>query len=201
MTKQAQSQNGSGQQASNQQRMSRTKLLIIISMAFGPILVAYIVFFKFPDLAPTSRTNEGTLISPPVQGGEIIPANSRWTLLIAVDQDCDKICQEVLYLSRQIHISLGKNTPRVQRVVLTQGELSTSFKTLLETEHGSARVQDIQDSEFANELKQAIGDELLHSMVFLMDPNGNVMMFYSPDKGGNPMLKDLKLLLKLSNIG
>lgn len=201
MTKQAQSQNGSGQQASNQQRMSRTKLLIIISMAFGPILVAYIVFFKFPDLAPTSRTNEGTLISPPVQGGEIIPANSRWTLLIAVDQDCDKICQEVLYLSRQIHISLGKNTPRVQRVVLTQGELSTSFKALLETEHGNARVQDIQDSEFANELKQAIGDELLHSMVFLMDPNGNVMMFYSPDKGGKPMLKDLKLLLKLSNIG
>jgi hypothetical protein len=34
-----------------------------------------------------------------------------------------------------------------------------------------------------------------------MDPNGNIMMFYTLDKAGKLMLKDVKHLLKASNIG
>jgi hypothetical protein len=38
-------------------------------------------------------------------------------------------------------------------------------------------------------------------VLLLMDPNHNVMMLYSLDKAGKPMLRDLKHLLKISNIG
>jgi len=201
MTEQDKTQNGSPQPMSAKQKMSRAKLVLIISMAFGPILAAYIVFFNFPELAPTSRTNEGTFISPPVQGGELISTNSKWTLIIAVDQSCDEVCKDVLHLSRQIHISLGKNTPRVQRVIISQGELSSEFSAFLENEHGNTEIKNFEGSEFIDQLQQVIGASPLSSLVFLMDPNGNVMMYYPPDKGGKPMLKDLKLLLKLSNIG
>ena len=37
--------------------------------------------------------------------------------------------------------------------------------------------------------------------LFLRDPNGNVILFYPAKNAGKPMLKDLKHLLKLSNIG
>ncbi|MGB0691890.1 MAG: hypothetical protein ACPGPD_04220, partial [Pseudomonadales bacterium] len=38
-------------------------------------------------------------------------------------------------------------------------------------------------------------------LLFLVDPNGNVMMYFTLEKAGKPMLGDLKHLLKLSNIG
>ena len=201
MTDQDQNSDNSQQQMSTRKRMSRTKLLIIISMSFGPIFAAYIVFYNFPELAPTSRTNEGTLINPPFQGGEIVSTNNKWTLIVAVEPRCDAVCEEVLHLSRQIHISLGKNTPRVQRVIVTRGSLSEDFLTYLKNEHGSTEIVDIKGSEFEDQLQHVIGASPLQSMVFLMDPNGNVMMYYPPEKAGKPMLKDLKHLLKLSNIG
>ena len=201
MTERDKPQNSSESETGNHQRMSRMKLVIIISLSIGPILAAYIVFFNFPGLAPTSRTNEGVLINPPVQAGAVIASNSKWTLLIGVSQDCDEVCEEVLHLSRQIHISLGKNTPRVQRVIITQGDLSPTFMAFLKDEHGNTKIQDIRDSELSDQLHQAITTAPISSIVFLMDPNGNVMMYYPPEKGGKPMLKDLKLLLKLSNIG
>jgi hypothetical protein len=201
MAEQDEIQNGSSQPMSSKQKMSRAKLVIIISMAFGPILAAYIVFFNFPELAPISRTNEGTLISPPIQGGELISTHSKWTLIIAVARSCDEVCRDVLHLSRQIHISLGKNTPRVQRVIVTGEELSFEFSAFLQDEHGNTEIIRVGDNTFMDQLQQVIGEAPLPSMVFLMDPNGNVMMSYPPEKGGKPMLKDLKLLLKLSNIG
>jgi hypothetical protein len=201
MTDQDHNSDSSQQQMNTRKRMSRTKLLIIISMSFGPIFAAYIVFYNFPELAPTSRTNEGTLINPPIQGAAIISTNDKWTLMIAVDSDCDAVCEEVLHLSRQIHISLGKNTPRIQRVIVTSGNLSEHLQAYLKSEHGNTEIVDIEGSEVEGRLRQVIGTSQLQSIVFLMDPNGNVMMYYPPEKVGKPMLKDLKLLLKLSNIG
>ena len=37
--------------------------------------------------------------------------------------------------------------------------------------------------------------------VYLMDPIGNIFMVYAEEKAGKPMLKDIKHLLKISNIG
>ena len=196
-----QDQNMAEQQTNTRKRWSRTKLVIIISMSFGPILAAYIVFYNFPGLAPTSRTNEGTLINPPVQGGEIVSTNNKWTLIVVVESECNEVCEEVLHLSRQIHISLGKNSPRVQRVIVTSGSVSETLLAYLKNKHGNTEIVDIKGSEFAEQLQKVISTTELQSTVFLMDPIGNVMMYYPPEKSGKPMLKDLKLLLKLSNIG
>lgn len=201
MTDRDQKSDSFEQQDTTKQRISRTKLLIIISMSFGPILAAYIVFYNFPGLAPTSRTNEGTLINPPIQGGELVSTNNKWTLMIPLGSTCDAVCEEVLHLSRQIHISLGKNTPRVQRVIVTNGSLQEPLLGLLKKEHGKTEIVDINGSELGGQLQQLIDAVQMQSLVFLMDPNGNVMMYYPPEKVGKPMLKDLKLLLKLSNIG
>ena len=46
-----------------------------------------------------------------------------------------------------------------------------------------------------------LGREPDGAYILLMDPNGNIMMFYTLDKAGKLMLKDVKHLLKASNIG
>ena len=37
--------------------------------------------------------------------------------------------------------------------------------------------------------------------IYLIDPNGNWLMYYTPEDEPGGMLKDLKKLLKLSGIG
>lgn len=183
-------------------RVGRSKLLIIISIAFVPIFVAYFVFLNFPEWLPDMTTNEGTLVQPPILLEDLeIKKDRKWVLLIPVSSTCDEVCQQVLYLSRQIHIGLGKNASRVQRVILTEGGISTEFEDLLKAEHREALLVDIADGDTASRLKGLIIDGTYKLKVFIMDPNGNVMMYYRPDQGGRPMLKDLKHLLKTSNIG
>ena len=183
-------------------KIGRIKLLVIISIAFVPIFAAYIVFLYFPEWLPDMTTNQGTLIQPPiVLDGIEIDSGRKWVLLIPVDSSCDEVCQRVLYLSRQTHIALGKNTSRVQRVILTEGQLSADFEDLLKEEHRKVQIIDIAGDDTAVRLKALVPDGLHKLIVFVMDPNGNVMMYYRPEQGGKPMLKDLKHLLKTSNIG
>ena len=183
-------------------KVGRIKLLVIISIAFFPIFAAYFIFLYFPEWLPDMTTNQGTLIQPPIvlDGIEIEPGQ-KWVLLIPVDSSCDEVCQRVLYLSRQTHIALGKNTSRVQRVILAEGRLSADFEDLLREEHGEVEVIDIAGEDTAARLKALAPNGLHKLIVFVMDPNGNVMMYYRPEQGGKPMLKDLKHLLKTSNIG
>ena len=183
-------------------KIGRIKLLIIISIAFFPIFAAYIVFLYFPEWLPDMTTNQGTLIQPPIvlDGIEIEPVQT-WALLIPVGSSCDKTCQQVLYLSRQTHIALGKNSSRVKRVVLIEGPLSADFEALLREEHGEVKIIDIAHDDTAVRLKALVPNGLHKLIVFVMDPNGNIMMYYRPEQGGKPMLRDLKHLLKTSNIG
>ena len=183
-------------------KIGRIKLLVIIAVAFFPIFAAYTVFLYFPEWLPDMTTNQGTLVQPPIvlDGIEIDPER-RWTLLIPADSNCDEACMQVLYLSRQTHIALGKNTSRVQRVILIEGRLSADFEELLREEHSEVKIIDIAGDETAGRLKALVPNGLHKLIVFVMDPNGNVMMYYRPEQGGKPMLKDLKHLLKTSNIG
>jgi hypothetical protein len=99
----------------------------------------------------------------------------------------------MLYLSRQVVTGLGKDANRVQRVVL----ISTDTPDLMEhlgVEHPDVKVV----SGMTTFKRFATGDG---PVLLLMDPNHNVMMLYSLDKAGKPMLRDLKHLLKISNIG
>ena len=113
----------------------------------------------------------------------------------AVEQDkYDADCTEILYLSRQIVAGLGKNTNRVSRAVLTEASMDGEFRTLLARDHA-----DITILESA-EVQRVLG-AILEPRLYLMDPNGNIMMYFSLETAGKPMMRDFKHLLKLSNIG
>ena len=178
-------------------RSSRQKLIMLIMIAFVPIFIAYAAFFYFPDWAPDGTTNQGELISPPMPAEQLTPALTEfgtWVLLQPTGTRCDEACTELLYLSRQVVTGLGKDTSRIQRVVLPEGVLAPEFAALLNEEHPDVAVRPGDHAPLA-----AIVTE--RPVLLLMDPNGNVMMYYLLDKAGKPMLKDLKHLLRVSNIG
>jgi hypothetical protein len=208
---------------------NRMLLLLIagipVTMILGATWLWYFVVRGDLDLVGTMGTaNRGTLVQPPRQIDEarVLEPNGsefhylnlepKWTMLIPGEAGrCDTICENTLYLTRQIHVALGKEYNRLRRIYvsetgpgdtrLTVQELSDkhpvpeSFATYLAREHRGLKplVLDAggMDTLFA-EYRSDPG------RWYLVDPSGWIMMSYNRDNSYKDVMADLKFLLKNS---
>ncbi len=181
----------------------RIKFTLLVLLAFFPILLAGVMYFVFPGWIPSATTNEGELITPPIQSIRVndkLIQNEKWVLIQPSGPECNEACERILYLSRQVVAGLGKDAGRVERVLLAPEGRSTAFMEMLARSHPDVRVI-IQQVELQPLRSRITTEPTLEPTLFLMDPKGNIMMFYTLEKAGKPMLNDLKHLLRLSNIG
>ena len=188
--------NSSSESSSGKLMASRKRFVALLLIAFVPMFIAYAAFFHFPNWAPTGTTNHGELVSPSVDGVTIsseLADFDTWVLIQPVDDLCGDECRKMLYLSRQVITGLGKDANRVQRVVL----ISTETPDLVK--HLNGEHPDVKVVFGVTTVKPVVAND--GPVLLLMDPNHNVMMLYILEKAGKPMLRDLKHLLKISNIG
>jgi len=194
--------------ADARRKRSRRMLLAVAAIGFGPLFIAYVIFFHFPQLIPTGTTNRGALIDPPVafetlkQTGDVSIGGGKWTLMVSAGAFCDEVCEHALYLARQVNVGLGKDASRVQRALLVSGNaLAAESRALIDRDYPRLLVTFYQPGLVEAGLGPAIGGRDIRGHIFLCDPNGNIMMYYTPAQGGKEILEDLKHLLKISNIG
>ena len=174
---------------------SRTKLLLLAMIGFGPLLVAYTIFFYFPHLLPSTTTNNGELIDPPIFLNDVADSEKligRWSLIL-VKTECGIECDQLGYLATQVVKGLGKDSGRVSKVVLNDNA-AASVKRAKNAFHDFQSLR-LSNTKALSQISKG------RSGLFLKDPNGNFILFYPLEKAGKPMLSDLKHLLKLSNIG
>jgi len=187
---------------------TRAKLSLLFLMSAAPFVLAYIVFFVNPEWIPTGTTNQGDLLLPPIQASEVsidhkaLFDEERWMFIIPVGSACGQDCVDALYYTRQVKTALGKESGRIERVVLSSANnISQDFQELLQQEHRFAKLVYHTGIAIDSLVEPLLGRKPVEPYILLMDPNGNIMMFYTLDKAGKPMLKDIKHLLKASNIG
>lgn len=186
----------------------RLKFLLIVAIAVVPIMLAYGLYFYFRELAPAETTNEGHLVQPPRQIEQLVAATEnkvplgKWAMLIPSKISCDDNCEQLLYLSRQVHTALGKESDRVRRFLMVGGtQVDPAFGDLMRTEHPEMQILYYPTEDLRSLFDAIVERPLDGNYLFLMDPNGNVMMYYTLEQAGEPMLKDLKHLLRVSKIG
>ena len=147
---------------------------------------------------PASHTNHGRLIAPmvSVRGAAF---TGKWSLVVigGGDSGCDANCRDTLIYARQTWLSLGKLTPRVQRVLL--GGEGCCDSAYLHSEHaGLLTLPPAAAGALA--LQQLFPPPHLHTL-FVIDPLGNLMMRYDVRDNPQGLRDDLKKLLELSHIG
>ena len=186
------------------QRRTRGRLqfLLIAAMFFGPLLFAAWMYYGGGALQPESRSNHGTLLEPIVNLADAVPGSAlhdsrAWRLLYANDGECGDSCLQALYTLRQSRLMLGKEMDRVERLFL-HGEQAPD--TLLLTEEHKGLVT-LQDSALRTVLDDKKPGSLPAGGFYLIDPHGNLVLYFSPDVGPRDMVDDIKRLLKLSRIG
>jgi len=181
---------------------ARVQMLLIASVFFGPLAVATWMYYG-GHFQPEGRTNHGALIEPIVNIAEELPGSDvatrgdgYWVLIYADDSVCAERCRDALYTLRQSQKMLGKEFDRLLRVFL-HGESSPDTVMLADEHAGLIALRDDQLLALLHNKKPTA---LAAGGYFLMDPLGNLVMYFVPGIDPSDMVGDIKHLLKLSRI-
>jgi len=179
-------------------RRGRLQLLLILAATIGPILLAT-AMYKWQFWVPESRSYHGELLGSGQSRSELgvtAQDDKRWQLLVTAPEDCAADCQQLVYLARQIQIGLGRESSRASHGLASAAPLSEAYQAQLQREYP-------QLGRFALERQRY--DQLLKgnpaAQLWIIDPHGNLVLRYDAKADGKNVLTDLRLLLKLSNIG
>ena len=187
----------------------RLKFLGLIAVFISPFIAGWFAFYVF-DYRPVSK-NYGDLVTPvrPLA----LPALTdfkdniaesdfwnKWTFVILMNEGCDDLCQNNLYYLRQMRIALGRDMDRVQNVLLLRDSVSKQLQTFL-TDYPKLTVFPKVNANVFNQFELSESTPGATSILYLMDPAGNLMMTYSAINDPPSILSDMRRLLKLSQIG
>jgi cytochrome oxidase Cu insertion factor (SCO1/SenC/PrrC family) len=184
----------------------------------SPVLVAWIMHISGEGgWRPQGTTNHGLLIQPPrpltlphdlaSRQGEPIGKDflhGKWTLLYLARAECNASCRDSLYYMRQVRLAQGENLRRVQRLFLSgtpasPGELQAALQEYPDMTAAVLSREQLQGLEprFAIDAVAPLDA----ARIYLVDPLGNLMMYYPADGDPRGMIKDLQRLLKYSRVG
>ena len=210
---------GGGQTAWRQKGFlsSRQGLVLLLLIFLAPTFVAWVMHHSGDSgWKPAGSTNYGTLVHPArplgmpaeLRAGEA-PLNDylrgRWTLLYIGDAGCDSACNTSLYNMRQVHILQNEHMRRVQRLFLLRSEtVPGPLAELLAGEYPDMTVVRLMPAQVEKIAPDFMIDGVsmqAAGRVYIIDPLGNLMMYYPPGADPRGLHKDLKKLLKNSKIG
>lgn len=186
-------------------------ILAVALTAIVPFALAW-YYAQHPEFIEKT-SNYGTLIVPPrtldyaaLFAQPAFPAESwsdikgRWVLLHVASGPCGPACAETLYKTHQARLMLNKEIPRVKRLLLVPpGTPAEETDALLKKDDALAITA--APAPLLKTVAEALGRPPTENMVILLDPLGNTVLWY--DGGFDPygLVKDLKHLLKASQIG
>ncbi len=180
----------------------RLQFTLIAAIFFGPLLFAAWMYYSGSALQPEARANHGALLEPIVSLADVLPDSQihdgrSWRLVYSNAGECGGSCREALYTLRQSRLMLGKEMDRVERVFL-HGEQAPDTLLLAEEHKGLVT---LQDSALRNVLDNKKPESMPAGGFYLIDPHGNLVLYFSPGIEPRDMVDDIKRLLKLSRIG
>lgn len=183
---------------------SRNKFLLMLGFFAAPMLAAWIAYFGWH---PDRHKNYGSLlpVAPltDVQGKllegtpyRLDALKGKWLMVYIGEAKCDANCVKQLYYMRQSRISLGKDQDRVERLWVVAGSGLPDPRLI--KAHAGLRVWRPDHAAF---IDQFPGTRPGSHFLYLVDPLGNVMLRFPENLDPKGAIKDMKLLLKASQIG
>jgi len=188
-----------------------------------PLMLAWLMYSGALNFEPASGRNLGTLIKPPVliDWHDMNPVNQQkdthsalttaadellehWVILYPVPAICDAACQQRVSSLRQIHRAAGRHQSRVRLALLLDDTSTGETAEMLQAMYEKFTL--IRDP--VTNLRKALaaipvgapGISETTGGIYLIDPLGNIMMYYAADADPNHIRKDLKRLLTWSKL-
>jgi len=176
----------------------RWQLILLLLVALGPMILAT-AMYQWRFWVPEGRNYHGTLIGDGTQLADIGVQGAeqqRWQLLVTSAGDCAEDCRQLVYTARQIHIGLNRDASRAAHGLALSRPLEADYEEQLGREYPQLGRYRLDSLRYGNAVPATEGAQL-----WIVDPNGNLVLRYDGKARGKAILEDLRLLLKLSQIG
>jgi hypothetical protein len=189
------------------QARQRRLLIGVALMFFAPLGISFLLYYGH-GWRPGGHVNHGELVQPvrplpvgplPLMAGGETDAQvlrRKWTMVYVRRGPCEDNCQRHLYDTRQVRTALDREMNRVQRVFIADADccdmpqLRALHPDLIMVSAGASTQPLLALLPAPNA-----------DRIYLVDPLGNLMMFYEADAKPKGLLEDMKRLLRLSQIG
>lgn len=177
-------------------------------LATGALMLPFVLGagLYFSGWRPSQTGNRGELLHPPVpfpaaqfmgEGGQpLAPTDlaGKWTLVLAGRGACEAACTGRIDEMRRVQVSLNKEMGRLRRLVLSDDAAQPALAAARAAQPDLlvATRRDPWPAPFPAEPDYRL---------YVIDPQGNLMLRYAPDAPGQDVRKDLERLLKFAWTG
>jgi cytochrome oxidase Cu insertion factor (SCO1/SenC/PrrC family) len=194
----------------NSKSSNRWQVLLIALVFVVPVVAAFLWkptgYVNYGDLVEPARLIKDvtleTLDGTPFKFSHL---HRKWTLIYVGGQLCNDVCKDNLYKIQQVRLAQSKNAHRVQSVYLVPADGGiTGAQTLIKEHPGmiGLAAERTELKQLAEQFKVDSQTPLNGAQrIYVVDPLGNLMMSYPPDADPSNINKDLRRLLKVSQIG
>lgn len=191
--------------------LGRWKMVAVMLLCAAPIIASYFTYYV---VRPEGRSVYGELISPqrptpdmpaqfarPADGDatNLRALKGQWLLVSVANAACDALCEQQLYMQRQLREGLGREKDRLDRVWLISD--AAALPERLMNGLKGATVLRVPEAQLVQWLMPGPGHTLAEHL-YVVDPMGNWMMRFPArmDVAGAAKAKrDLERLLRASS--
>ena len=159
-------------------------LLIILSFA-GPLMLATFMY-KYSDFIPVAEPkSNGNLINPVItlskkDDFDNILKDKKWTFMYVYENEtCDLLCEATLYMMQQVRESVGN--------------FENSDNQKIIKKYNKIKLLKVLNRDFFKKLEK--------NHLYIIDPLGNIFIYYDKDFSAKGLKKDIKKILRISRIG
>ena len=187
--------------------VGRWKMIAVMLMCAAPVIASYFTYYV---IRPEGRSVYGELIDPQHELPKLTALDrngapvdfatlkGQWLLVAVADAACNALCEQQLYLQRQLRESLGREKDRMDRVWLVSDAAPVPDR--LDNGLRGATVLCVPADQIAKWLAPVSGHTLAEHL-YVVDPMGNWMMRFPARMdaaGASRAKRDIDRLLRAS---
>lgn len=183
------------------QLKNKNRLIIfVVFLLFAiPVVVAYMLGSGLIDFEPDKTKNHGVFISPPIKPADFTDAEwvndlpNHWTLIYRTPDLCDKACFAWEDKLHRFNLTLAQNADKLELMLLAK-----DFEDINEDPYNHIKKVATRGEKQLNDMLNEMSKKSLgHGEgLYVVAPEGYLMMAFTADNKPEEIIKDLKLLVK-----
>jgi len=198
-------------------RKNKRTMVLLFLMFVAPILLAVFIF-NTNDADSYKTKNRGNLVRPALElknmelqfvesnkPYKLVEQEHQWLMVFIGAGECDDKCKRQLVIMRQTRLAQGGEFTRVNRLYLMLDKQNDQFMKEVKEFHPGLAILNGSKVQMANVVSQfTLADKVnvgTSNRIYIVDPIGNLMMYYEFDASASDIAKDLTRLLKASQMG
>ena len=178
---------------------NRLTILVVFLLFAIPVVVAYLLGSGLIDFQPDSTKNHGVFISPPIKPADYTEAEwvnelpEHWTLIYRTPEVCDEACFAWEDKLHRFNLTLAQNADKLELMLLAK-----DFNMRQEDSYSHIKKVATDGHQALNNIFDDLSNQSLGNGegLYVVAPEGYLMMAFTPDNEPQDIIKDLKLLVK-----